>query len=663
MLKIVICGAIVAAPALLFAGLSAIAPRADAGGNVKTEIAGAAPDASGHAFPDPQAAARSSWEKRWWIDKTARLLRAGDGLGPADDIQRLEAMPEAEIARSFMKDERFGDAVLDFNMYFLGFKVDGLKVDGVYSHNAYDFANAIGSAKAVLDGGDYLKLFDLEGDYYMAPLTMVPSEDTLDPKDARLTPRQLRQKAGDELKTRLKALIAMRAGKTPIDHDELCDEVGEFTDRQEDITKQFFRAFTDTEIFVLMRGGVPEFLFDALNKTLNAQCEASGSAGQPEPERIEETLQTALAQLDRALDEIAKFEPTVYGPDTVAEMKTLDRAAFPASKPWLAFGFEQGTALANSSTNYNRKRAAYVLKRFFCDDLTPVGFDDPKEHAGGAHGSQTSCYSCHYKLDPMAGFFRNYGALFSDASASPDIVFDDLASMDRTKYLAAWSAPPGAGRAWEVGYIRSPRWTEANSYGSSLADLSKIIRNAPEAKRCLMKRLSEYVLGPNQTVDGGYIDFLTRKFTEEAAQNSSHALKNAMIRIIGSKTYAVRNPDPAQCYDLAPGASAENRPPCRVAYIVEKNCAQCHDGKDIQNALDLSKWIAAPSGHGKTFQHVNAKGEQRPAVETFNQMAQRLATTDAKLRMPKNKPMSSQERQDLYLWLEGEIARLGKGRQ
>ncbi len=68
-------------------------------------------------------------------------------------------------------------------------------------------------------------------------------------------------------------------------------------------------------------------------------------------------------------------------------------------------------ALANSSTNYNRKRAAYVLKRFFCDDLNPVGFEDPAEHIGGAHGSQTSCYACHYKLDPMAGFFRNHGAL------------------------------------------------------------------------------------------------------------------------------------------------------------------------------------------------------------------------------------------------------------
>jgi hypothetical protein len=651
LLRFFISGAVAAVLTLFCVSLPAVTLRA--GGDTAIQ--------AGQRAAKPEIWSDASWEKRWWIDKTARLLRAGDGLSPTDDIGRLETMSKEEIARGFMRDQRFGDTVLDFNMYFLGFKVDSLKIDGVYSHNAYDFANAISSAKAVLEGGDYLKLFDLEGEYYMAPLTMIPSEDKLDDGDAKLTPRQLRQKAADELKGRLKTLIAMRAGKTPAEHDELCDAAGELTDQQEDITKRFFRAFTDTEIFVLMRGGLPEFIFEALSKTVNDECEAAEETGRPE--RIEETLRAVLARLDSALQEVAKFEPDIYAPDTVAQMKALDRAAFPGSKPWLAFGFEQGTALANSSTNYNRKRAAYVLKRFFCDDLTPVGFDDPKEHVGGAHGSQTSCYSCHYKLDPMAGFFRDYGALFSDASASPDIVFDDLASMDRAKYLAAWSAPPGSGRAWEVGYIRSPRWTEANNYGSSLADLSKIIRDAPEAKRCLMKRLTEYMLGPGQTVDGGYIDSLTRTFTEEAARNSSEALKNAIVRIIASQTYGVRDPDPTQCYDLASGARADNRPPCRVAYILEKNCAQCHDGKDILNTLDVGKWIAAPGGHGKTFQHMNAKGEQRPALETFQQMANRLATADAKTRMPKNKPMASHERQELYLWLEAEIARLGKARQ
>src|SRR6476619_3398568 len=65
--------------------------------------------------------AQSPWEKRWWIDKTAKLLRAGEGIGPDDDLEALLKMSEEEIARHFMNDPRFADALLDFNMYFMGF--------------------------------------------------------------------------------------------------------------------------------------------------------------------------------------------------------------------------------------------------------------------------------------------------------------------------------------------------------------------------------------------------------------------------------------------------------------------------------------------------------------------------------------------------------------
>ena len=109
-------------------------------------------------------------------------------------------------------------------------------------------------------------------------------------------------------------------------------------------------------------------------------------------------------------------------------------------------------ALGNSSTNFNRKRSAYVLKRFFCDDLIPVGFETPQEHVGGSHGSQTSCYACHHKLDPMAGFFRSYGAYFFDYSRSPDITFDDLASKDRAPYEGIWKGAGTGQPAWNIGY-------------------------------------------------------------------------------------------------------------------------------------------------------------------------------------------------------------------
>src|SRR5262249_37699402 len=64
----------------------------------------------------------SAWQKRWWIDRTARLLRGGEGLGPQDDLDALLPLSKEEIARRFMADARFGDTILDFNLFYLGFK-------------------------------------------------------------------------------------------------------------------------------------------------------------------------------------------------------------------------------------------------------------------------------------------------------------------------------------------------------------------------------------------------------------------------------------------------------------------------------------------------------------------------------------------------------------
>jgi hypothetical protein len=155
----------------------------------------AAPPATQRVPPTTDEAV---WQKRWWIEKTARILRGGYGLGPSDDINALLALPEEEIARRFMKDVRFGDTILDFNMYFLGFKIDDLKDDGVYRRAAFDFSNAVAAAQALQTGGDYLKLFDLEGPFFMPPLPLV-ADDPPAPEDAGLKLEDLRLKAIDEV--------------------------------------------------------------------------------------------------------------------------------------------------------------------------------------------------------------------------------------------------------------------------------------------------------------------------------------------------------------------------------------------------------------------------------------------------------------------------------
>ena len=132
---------IVAAVVTAGAGVSSL--TSNVGQDAAVALANAAVDKPSvrDADTSPKAASPlSEWDKRWWIEKTARLLRNGDGLGPNDDIERLSKLSKQEIAREFMADERFGDTVLDFNMFFMGFKIDSLKVDGVYASSAFDFA-------------------------------------------------------------------------------------------------------------------------------------------------------------------------------------------------------------------------------------------------------------------------------------------------------------------------------------------------------------------------------------------------------------------------------------------------------------------------------------------------------------------------------------------
>ncbi|HJU31600.1 MAG TPA: hypothetical protein VJ740_09100, partial [Hyphomicrobiaceae bacterium] len=570
-----------------------------------------APSGSPTPGSAPALSDASRWRKQWWIDRTAKLLRGGEGLGPDDAVGELLPLSKESIARRFMQDPRFGDTMVDFNLFFLGFKSDHLKSDGIYDRTVFDFPNAIAAAQSLLKGGDYFTLFDLEGPFYMAPLRNDFSDEPPPATDAGLTPAALRKKAMGDIEAVFADALTFAEGKPAPRLPALCTRVEALADSADHLTPQLHRAFDDAEIFALIRGEVVAAPLEMLASVAEKACNGATPAVEARKALVE-GLQRALAAVRRTFSAMAAFEPDVYQPRSVLDFKRFDLSAFPTKQKWLSFGYEQGMALANSSTNFNRKRAAYILKHFFCDDLIPIGFETPQEHVGGAHGSQTSCFACHHKLDPMAGFFRAYGAYFFDYSRSPDIVFDDLATKMRTRYEAVWKSASKTQPGWNVGYIRSARWQSYNSYGTSMGDLSRILRTAPEVKRCLVRRLHEYIVAEDQSIDRGYLEHLTRTFEAEAAENSSAAVKNTIVRILQSAAYDERNADPKRCYDAAPETTGGERPPCRVAFILSRNCSQCHNAgsEDEAARLDVDTWIAARDGDGGMFRHVDSKMSQ-----------------------------------------------------
>jgi mono/diheme cytochrome c family protein len=136
-------------------------------------------------------------------------------------------------------------------------------------------------------------------------------------------------------------------------------------------------------------------------------------------------------------------------------------------------------------------------------------------------------------------------------------------------------------------------------------------------------------------------------------------MKNAIIRVLKSNAYRERNRDPQKCYDHAEGVQPDDRPPCRVAYILQKNCVQCHDSAYSGDGnLNLGAWIDAADGKSKTFPHLDDALGQVSARETLAQFVERISSSDPKKRMPKNKLMSSPERQELFLWAQQELSRL-----
>jgi len=254
----------------------------------------------------------------------------------------------------------------------------------------------------------------------------------------------------------------------------------------------------------------------------------------------------------------------------------------------------------------------------------------------------------------MAGFFRRHGYLGTEFTtqtlsyAQNMITFDDFATADFTQYDTAWKSSDGFSPPYNVGYIRSTRDASLNSYGSSLDDLDTILRQAPEVQRCFAQRVFEFFNGADQAVDPGFLDDITA----DMQQHADARLERAIARVLTGNTFRAADRNSTVCYDLAPGADPAHRPPCEVAAILHSSCTTCHGGGNPQAGLDLSQWVKLDGGYG--FPHV-ASGQQVPRLVTLQHMHDRVTTSDLTLQMPMGKDMALHSREQLAVWLQGQL--------
>jgi hypothetical protein len=259
-----------------------------------------------------------------------------------------------------MNDARFGDAILDFNMYFLGFKADDIKTDGLYNNYAFDFANAIAASQALLNDGDYFKLFDLEGDFFMAPLRRFPPDDGLLPEDAELSAGQLRHKAVGELQAVFDDLSATAAQAAGTGQD-LCKKLTDVIGRRNALSERLHRAFDDAEIFILNRAQVVDWPFDTIQRAARDECRAK----QPNVKRLATAIQTASEKFSKAFTEFCSSSHSISRPSQPP--RNGWRSA--TSSPWpcrtrrpISTARDRPTSSSASSATISRRSASRIRR-------------------------------------------------------------------------------------------------------------------------------------------------------------------------------------------------------------------------------------------------------------------------------------------------------------
>jgi hypothetical protein len=573
-----------------------------------------------------------------WLEKTSKVLRYGVGLGPHDDVATLSTMDQSAVIDLWMQDPRFADAVLAFNLYYLGRSMDQLHATDVnnqpsYAPTVFDFPQALASAQAVVQHGDYFSLYAETPPFFPAPNASLAA--TLGPSSS------LRESTGRDMDAAI-ALVA--------------------TDRSGGCAGYQHAAFTATNELSL-RGFAPAIRIRELwlnptpNYPLTVDC-TPGTSGSTDD------LVTSMRTVRNAIDAIWKnveASPVKAAARTLVDLPRVEVAAPGLPPIFSPLGKTFFDSIVSTSTNFNRKRAAYMLKTYFCDDLTPLSIPTTEPGDGGLsdlHASNSSCQACHYRLDPMGALFRNIGMRGKDFTGAGSIQFDDFVVFEGDayeRYLSTWRNPDGSFRAgyWVQGSDGQPRldrgWTAEN--GDTITGLWSYLQKTKQVKACLVRRLAEYVLGPDQVYDREWLTEISSAF--RAGPTSGEAFKGVLTSILLSKTFSVHDPEKGVCYDSATDAPAE-RAPCAIAGIVATNCATCHSSTGGGGHLDFTSWIDIGGGQF-TWSHLDDHGQQLSHQESLRRIQSRINESNAQKRMPLMRSLSAEELATFRGWLASEL--------
>ena len=601
-----------------------------------------------------------------WISKAIKTVTFKKRVSHQDIAEHYGKTKEV-IIDNLLEDPQFTMKVVDFNLYFLGAKTEDLfsGYNFEFDNKVLSWPTALESAYKLAQGEGHDSLFNyLLSTYLSPPLNKRKWQPNMPTEFSSLT-TEAEFWAMDPSKLRVLTMnnyiTHLQEAKTFIQENsapEACEKLKDLSSKKQ--VGSLLR-----QIWGISRSLNSIYPTDPFYIGQNVDCTTFEIS-----ENLKEYVNNGIKNANTLLSLLPKLKiRSDRFSYTFDEFTSITNAPTEGNFNGTGFTFSGfWTSNNNNSTNFNRKRGAAILKTFFCDDLIPVGaIDLPQDHAGDRHASERTCQACHYKLDPMAGFFKNHGLLgINFATLTPEFrqlirefyqiesdtffIFDDALIIQDSaveSYTDTWRSEEGP-REWEIGYIRSQTNQNHNMYGKDLQDLFHIIKQAPEVKRCLVQRMAEYYIDQKQTFSGKWLDSLTEIYTNDQKMGYHKVVKQLLM----SQAFDAVNRDPQRCYDTVESKENEAELPCTIGYTVEKYCQTCHNASDAQGGLDMTQWVR----NGNKYMFSHKKGDiLREASQSFQLIKSRLSTGNLSQRMPFGIYMPSTERQKLFVWISKQL--------
>ncbi len=570
----------------------------------------------------------TDWEKKRFLAKAAKVLNARDLT--RDELNEFMKLTPDEVIDRLMANGAFYDRVVDFGFYYLKMNTrpsrerryfyphfkdspSGSSPPSGFEYKVYRTSNTfpLRLSRAVFNNTGIFAAWEPTTEAFIEP----SSEPYL---SARFPDADSATLTRDEARQMLKAWYLDFAHETLAVLDDLPP------DEAREVGCLRFSELTNFTDYGLEIDSFNPMGSSILPVILNCFFQPD----LVELSKIREGVKKTIAVHEKLANLATAYDLPAYLPRRINDIATVSNATEPVLDLHPEFfGDEQWReGLPNSSTNFSRRRAAYVLDAFLCDDLTPIDIVSPDRslHTEGKHASEPGCQACHYKLDPMAGFFMNRGSGGTNFFDTQAIYFDDGVFLSKESYKAyinSWRddhSPSG----WNVGYIRSNLNPAKNDYADlsrdSFDQLFTVLKRAPEVKSCFVQKMAKYFISEDQAFDGAWLSEVEAEMAKE--QYSGLGFKNALKKLLTGKTFREPNPDPKVCYDVVDEASTV---PCPVRSILSKSCASCHSIEEFP------------------YDDPSFRDEMR----------ERLTSRDPKFRMPLKREMSDQDRIMLVKWL------------